>query len=619
MMKKIFFVTVVLLSFTSAADAFTYTLGTTNYPYSTQAKPAKAASYIDTTMNTTVTRVTNSTTDHGAWGTGAGYSTWNPLSSDGKYLVFMQLSNLSSAAGYVLYDASTFAFIKTLPALNWWNSQDPEPRWDRTGIYPTRLYYRKDKQLRYIDVVTNVDGLVRDFSADFPAYGSGYAIWNGEEGSPSLDGRFWAFMLGNSNTNIPRVFVYDQLNDVVVASKNVAGKTVNNVMMSPSGNYVYVAYDWTGAGGEFDGPHAYTRDFTSNVKICNSIPHLNFAYSAQGNEVAFYMDSDYVSFTRLDTGQKFLLYYQGDLGWDASNLLHASGSKTKKGWGVISTYSENYGFWDYNQIFAIELNETKVYGSATPPRIWRISFAQNIVGANYYYQQPNAQMDQDGTRIWWGANWRSVSGNSEIYQVTLPLTWWEDLANLSGIPVITTTSTLPAAWTGTPYSNTLTASSGTPPYTWSATGLPAGLSIDPSTGRISGTASAGAAGIYNVVATAAGAGLSGSKYFTLSVTNAPVSPTITTTTLPAGVQGTVYSYPLSASGGGTPYSWSASGLPTGLTVISSTGVISGTPTAGGIFSSIVVTVTGGGLSSSKTFSMTIAKTPKAPSLIGVSP
>ena len=40
------------------------------------------------------------------------------------------------------------------------------------------------------------------------------------------------------------------------------------------------------------------------------------------------------------------------------------------------------------------------------------------------------------------------------------------------------------------YSYTMTAGGGSPPYTWSATGLPAGLSIDPSTGEISGIASA---------------------------------------------------------------------------------------------------------------------------------
>jgi len=517
-MKKALLAAMLILSLASVSEAFTYILGDTKYTYSTQAKPAKGASYVDATFGTTVTRVTNSATDHGGWGTITGYSTWDPLSSNGSYLLLMKLTDLSSAGGYVLYNANTFAFVKELPILDWWNGQDPEPRWDRTGAHPNRIYYRKDKQLRYFDVVTEEDGLVRDFTADFPSYGSSYYIWNGEEGVSSTDGRYWAFMLGSSNTNIVRVFVYDQVNNVVVGSKSVTGKTVNNVMMSPSGNYIYVAYDWTGAGGEFDGPHVYTRTFSSYVKICSGIPHLSFAYTKQGHEVAFYMDSDYVSFSRLDTGQRFDLYWQGDLGWDASNLLHASGSQTKRGWGFIGTYSENYNYWDYNQIFAIELDETKTYDSATKPRIWRVTFAQNIVGAEYYYQQPNPQMDADMTRIWWGANWRSTTGRGEVYQLTLPTTWWEDLSGSATSPVITTSTVLPAAGVGSSYAVTLAATSGTAPYTWAASGLPSGFSINSSTGVISGTAASGAVGTYNVLVTASGGGVAGQKYFTLAVT-----------------------------------------------------------------------------------------------------
>lgn len=64
---------------------------------------------------------------------------------------------------------------------------------------------------------------------------------------------------------------------------------------------------------------------------------------------------------------------------------------------------------------------------------------------------------------------------------------------------------------------TLTASGGTAPYTWSAAGLPAGLSIGSSTGTISGTPTA--AGTYNVTVTAtASAGGSGTASFTFTIT-----------------------------------------------------------------------------------------------------
>jgi len=63
---------------------------------------------------------------------------------------------------------------------------------------------------------------------------------------------------------------------------------------------------------------------------------------------------------------------------------------------------------------------------------------------------------------------------------------------------------------------TLTASGGTAPYTWSASGLPAGVTIGSSTGTVSGTPTA--SGTFNVTATAtASAGGSGSTSFTITV------------------------------------------------------------------------------------------------------
>ncbi|CRK56036.1 Carboxypeptidase T [Alloactinosynnema sp. L-07] len=69
---------------------------------------------------------------------------------------------------------------------------------------------------------------------------------------------------------------------------------------------------------------------------------------------------------------------------------------------------------------------------------------------------------------------------------------------------------------GTAASVQLTASGGTAPYTWSATGLPAGVSINSTSGLISGTPTT--AGTYNVTATAtATAGGSGTTNFSWTV------------------------------------------------------------------------------------------------------
>jgi large repetitive protein len=69
--------------------------------------------------------------------------------------------------------------------------------------------------------------------------------------------------------------------------------------------------------------------------------------------------------------------------------------------------------------------------------------------------------------------------------------------------VTVTTTNLPPGTVDTAYSETLAASGGTPPYTWSLpTGtLPAGLNGDPDTGIISGTPTTAASYPFTVVAT----------------------------------------------------------------------------------------------------------------------
>ncbi|HEX2904440.1 MAG TPA: putative Ig domain-containing protein [Jatrophihabitans sp.] len=73
----------------------------------------------------------------------------------------------------------------------------------------------------------------------------------------------------------------------------------------------------------------------------------------------------------------------------------------------------------------------------------------------------------------------------------------------------------------------------------------------------------------------------------------------------SGTVGTATSLTLSASGGSAPYTWTASGLPNGLT-ISSAGVISGTPTSAGSFSTTATAQDSTGATGSVTFSWTIS-------------
>ncbi|HVV20126.1 MAG TPA: putative Ig domain-containing protein, partial [Pseudonocardiaceae bacterium] len=72
-----------------------------------------------------------------------------------------------------------------------------------------------------------------------------------------------------------------------------------------------------------------------------------------------------------------------------------------------------------------------------------------------------------------------------------------------------------------------------------------------------------------------------------------------------GTVGTAASLQLSASGGTAPYTWTASGLPTGLS-ISSSGLISGTPSTAGTYSVTATATDSTGASGSASFSWTIS-------------
>src|SRR4051812_40907381 len=89
------------------------------------------------------------------------------------------------------------------------------------------------------------------------------------------------------------------------------------------------------------------------------------------------------------------------------------------------------------------------------------------------------------------------------------------------------------------------------------------------------------AGTYHVVATSV-ADTSKSKSATMTVT-APAPLSVTTSSLPDGTVGSSYAAALSATGGNTPYGWSltAGALPGGLSLGTSSGVISGSPAAEG--------------------------------------
>jgi Putative Ig domain. len=168
-------------------------------------------------------------------------------------------------------------------------------------------------------------------------------------------------------------------------------------------------------------------------------------------------------------------------------------------------------------------------------------------------------------------------------------------------PVITATS-LPAGAVGTPYSQSPTVSGGTQPFTFSITSgtLPAGLSINSSTGEIFGTPTAAGSSTFTLQVSDK-FNLTGSRSFTLQI--AAVLSISTASPLPALQVGTASTLSLAAAGGTGPYTWSilSGSLPAGLTLNPNTGAITGTPTAAGPYSFAAQVIDANRLTASKSF------------------
>ena len=447
----------------SVGNTMLLTVGTPTYnistapvhaSYSLPSQPAKSASYSEQLGTAaTVTRVTNSASDTtGVYATITEYATYNLRSSDGQYLMLQPCASQggyqSNAGGACspnmeIYNAATLNWVVTTTGLLSWNNSAPDPRWNSpslTGADPHAITYRKDTQLRQYNVDTQVDSLVFDFCTFIQAHyiagwgdsntcavnpTAGYTVLMNEYGSASDSGQYMALIVKWSASNDePMVLVYDRVGNSVFSSLDIhtcigAGICPKGILISPSGSYVIVNYFYNGAfstctpASTQGGQIAYTKDFTT---ACHSVDfgldHVNFAYDAQGSEVAW-MESQqqYINFVRLSDGAAWELY-------DWSNINYAATlfpQRAPNGWAFAQTYSTcttsydcvlvpagmpgwaNESTMGSGRIFAAELNETKCKWSFTSyyleyssggigtggtacgtlPRFWQIASTNN--------------------------------------------------------------------------------------------------------------------------------------------------------------------------------------------------------------------------------------------------
>jgi hypothetical protein len=386
-------------------------------------EPAARTPFRDPVFGTCVVRVTDRAVDVSPEDSSAGlkneYSRVQSFNADSSRILVRGIN-----ATWYLYDAATLEPIGLLPF-----GGPVDPRWDATD--PNLLYYNDETRLMRYNIQTEEQRLVHDFAADFPDE-SLVAVWTKNEGSPSVDGRYWGFMAEDQDWVTVALLVYDMQTDQVIAKRDmhgVAGEPIDNAYISPLGNYFiadfsdhYCEPGQLGTDASPCGYMVYDRNLQNGRGLLRISGHMDLALDAQGREVAIYqdIDTDRISMLDLATGNVTPLW-PIDFG-HTSIGLHVSGRAFQQpGWALVSTHDGDTAShtWMDDQVFAIEL---KPGG-----QVVRLAHTHSLVDETQehdYWAEPHASVNPDFTRVVFTSNWgRSGTEEVEMFLISLPPDW----------------------------------------------------------------------------------------------------------------------------------------------------------------------------------------------------
>jgi hypothetical protein len=195
-----------------------------------------------------------------------------------------------------------------------------------------------------------------------------------------------------------------------------------------------------------------------------------------------------------------------------------------------------------------------------------------------------------------------AKGNTRFDNITIDA---DSLNAVGGNPPVISSNITANGIVGTIFTYNIIASA--TPTAYAVTGLPAGLTVNTTTGVISGTPTT--AGTYIDTLKAINTYGTGVKVLTITVAVPPV-PVISSSATATGTTGSAFTYTVAASN--TPTSYSATGLPAGLSINTSTGVISGSPTTAAIST---VTLSATNTYGTGTLTLTLTVTAATPVLL----
>jgi hypothetical protein len=386
-------------------------------------EPEPRTSYIDPTFGTCIIRVTDREEDIlNPYDTSQGmkneYARVQSFNADESLLMVWSIESF-----WYVYDSASLTPLGEVPVY-------VEPRWDAQN--PNLLYYTEETKLMTYDLETGRINQVRDFAEEFPRQDV-VAVWTRYEGSPSYDSRYWGLIAQDSEWEPFAFLVYDVQEDSIVAREIPPGYSIDNVTISPLGNYLLASFDDYCEHGELGsdsdpcGLMVYDRNLENGRSLLRIIGHYDAMLDAEGHEVILYqdIDTDHISMLDLESGTVTPLF-PIDFSHTAIGFHFSGRASDMPGWGLVSTYNgghPNDFTWMDDSIFAVEL---KAGG-----RVVRLAHTHSLYDEDMeqdYWAEPHVSVNRDFTRIIFTSNWgRTGTEEVDMYMIDLPEDWPEML------------------------------------------------------------------------------------------------------------------------------------------------------------------------------------------------